>query len=129
MLLAEVPVGIWLGETVALGLFLSDGCCCAGLQVLRVRSILLPRTGTVLDTIWSCSYSKSKLFTETRLITGNNMNAHSLASFLSNTPSLPMLMWELCWCLSPHRCLWETIFGGHEGAEQERQGQGSPSNS
>lgn len=24
---------------------------------LRVRSILLPRTGTVLDTIWSWSYS------------------------------------------------------------------------
>lgn len=57
------------------------------------------------------------------------MNARSLTSFLSNTPSLPMLMWELCWCLSPYRCLWETISGGHEGAEQERQGQGSPSNS
>lgn len=33
MLPAEVPVGIWLGETVGLGLVLSDGCCCAGLQV------------------------------------------------------------------------------------------------
>lgn len=30
MLPAEVPVGIWLGETVGLGLVLSDGCSESG---------------------------------------------------------------------------------------------------
>lgn len=65
--------GSWLGKAEGLGLVLSDGCCCTGLQVLRVKSILLPRTETVLDTIWSCS--KSKVFTEKKIITGNNMNA------------------------------------------------------
>ena len=68
---------MWLRETEGLGLVLSDGCCWAGLQVLRVRSILPPCTETALDTIWSCSYSESKVFTETKLITGKNMNAQS----------------------------------------------------
>lgn len=67
--------GSWLGKAGGLGLVLSDGCCCTGLQVLRVKSNLLPRTETVLDTIWSHSYSKSKVFTEKKLITGNDMNA------------------------------------------------------
>ena len=48
----------WLGKADGLGMVLSDGCCWAGPQVLRVKSIILPHTETVLDTIWSCSYSK-----------------------------------------------------------------------
>lgn len=79
------------------GLVLSDGCCWAGLQVLRVKSILLPCTKTVLDTIQSCSHSKSKVFTETKVWATTEMPTDSPPSFLTCS----VLMWELRWCLSP----------------------------